>query len=231
MSKKSDNLRLFPVVLVAILFLLAFKLGAAMLGTGNYFTAVAPAAAAEEKKKPKETAKPNKETSTKVVGTKRKENIARTPQSTTEVKILQRLAERRQELDARAKELDLRINLIKAAEGRVEQKIEELKKLSAQFQKAFNERESKQAAKLKSLVSMYENMKPKDAARIFNVLDASILIDVAGQMRTRKMAPVLALMTSAAAERLTVALAIRARGRVKTPTKPGLPGVRPNNAG
>jgi flagellar motility protein MotE (MotC chaperone) len=57
---------------------------------------------------------------------------------------------------------------------------------------------------------MYETMKPKDAARIFDRLDLKILVEVSTQMNPRKMSEVLAQMTPEAAERLTVELANRA---------------------
>ncbi|MBZ0218410.1 MAG: hypothetical protein K8F25_17770, partial [Fimbriimonadaceae bacterium] len=58
---------------------------------------------------------------------------------------------------------------------------------------------------------MYEMMKPKDAARIFNRLDLPILIDVVSQMKARKMAAILAAMESEAAERLTIEIATQGR--------------------
>lgn len=54
---------------------------------------------------------------------------------------------------------------------------------------------------------MYENMKPKEAARIFDKLDMTVLLGVVQQMKTRKMAPILAKMNSSVAQRLTVELA------------------------
>ena len=71
-------------------------------------------------------------------------------------------------------------------------------------------REKAQAEQFKSLVTMYETMKPKDAARIFDRLDLKILVEVSTQMNPRKMSEVLAQMTPEAAERLTVELANRA---------------------
>ena len=60
---------------------------------------------------------------------------------------------------------------------------------------------------------MYENMKPKDAARIFDRLDMKILVEVSTQMNPRKMSEVLAQMSPDAAQRLTVELANRASGQ------------------
>ena len=59
---------------------------------------------------------------------------------------------------------------------------------------------------------MYETMKPKEAARVFDRLPLDILVSVATQMNSRKMAEVLAVMSPESAEKLTVALARRGRG-------------------
>ena len=54
---------------------------------------------------------------------------------------------------------------------------------------------------------MYETMKPKDAANIFNALDVEVLLRVAKMMSPRKMAPILAEMNTARAQELTVRMA------------------------
>jgi flagellar motility protein MotE (MotC chaperone) len=68
-------------------------------------------------------------------------------------------------------------------------------------------------------VTMYENMKPKDAARIFDRLSLPILLKVVRQMKPRKMADILARMSPEAAERLTVAIASNASAPVQ-PVQP-----------
>jgi flagellar motility protein MotE (MotC chaperone) len=57
---------------------------------------------------------------------------------------------------------------------------------------------------------MYENMRAKDAAKIFDRLELKILVDVTTRMNPRRMSDILAQMTPEAAERLTVELANRA---------------------
>ena len=69
--------------------------------------------------------------------------------------------------------------------------------------------DKEEEAQIKSLVKVYENMKPKDAARIFNRLEMDILLDVVERMKEKKMAPVLAQMSPEKAEALTVELATR----------------------
>ena len=141
------------------------------------------------------------------------------PVSAAERAILERLQERRQELDARARELDVRENLLKAAEKRVEARVAEMKEIEARINAATQQKEETEASQLKSLVTMYENMKPKDAAKIFDHLDLRVLIDVSSQINPRRMSDIMAQMLPEAAERLTVELANRANPH---PNKPNL---------
>src|SRR5258708_4375941 len=53
------------------------------------------------------------------------------PVSASERAILERLQSRRQELEARAREIDIRESLLKAAEKRIESRVEELKPLES----------------------------------------------------------------------------------------------------
>lgn len=134
------------------------------------------------------------------------------PMSPGERAILERLGERRQELDSRARELEMRENLLKATEKRLDAKVNELKDVENRITGAMHKRDADEQARFKTLVTMYENMKAKDAARIFDRLDIKILIDVASQINPRRMSDILAQMTPEAAERLTVELANRASG-------------------
>jgi flagellar motility protein MotE (MotC chaperone) len=71
-------------------------------------------------------------------------------------------------------------------------------------------KEEVEAGRLKSLVMMYENMKAKDAAKIFDRLDLKILVQVSTLINPRRMSDIMAQMSPEAAERLTVELANRA---------------------
>ncbi len=137
-------------------------------------------------------------------------NPGQTSVSPAERAILERLQERRQALESRARELDLREGLLKAAEKRLESRFGELKEFETRLNGALQKRDEAEAARFKGLVTMYESMKPKEAAKIFDRLDMKILVDVANQMNPRRMSDILALMSAEAAERLTVELANRA---------------------
>jgi flagellar motility protein MotE (MotC chaperone) len=132
--------------------------------------------------------------------------------SPAERAILERLGERRQELDQRARELEIRESMIKSAERQLDGKVNQLKTMEQQAGGAANKKEEEEAARLKGLVSMYENMKAKDAAKIFDRLEMPILIAVVSKIKPRIMADIMAQMQPDVAERLTVELANRATG-------------------
>ena len=126
-----------------------------------------------------------------------------------EVDLLQKLAERRQDLDARSRELDMREGLLRAAEARIDKKIEELKSVQASIQTLLQQHDEQEDAKMKSLVKIYENMKPKDAARIFERLDMPVLLDVMARMKEQKVAAIMAEMDPGRAKSVTSELARR----------------------
>jgi len=132
------------------------------------------------------------------------------PVSASERAILERLQARRQELEARAREVDIRESLLKSAEKRIESKVEELKAVESRITTATGQKADTEAARFKGIITMYEGMKPKDAAKVFDRLEMSVLFEIASQIAPRKMSDILGLMQPEAAERLTVELARRA---------------------
>jgi len=132
------------------------------------------------------------------------------PVSASERAILERLQSRRQELEARAREIDIRENLLKAAEKRIESRVEEMKAVESRITTATGQKAETDAARFKGIITMYEGMKPKDAAKVFDRLEMSVLFEIASQIAPRKMSDILGLMAPEAAERLTIEMARRA---------------------
>jgi flagellar motility protein MotE (MotC chaperone) len=127
--------------------------------------------------------------------------------STGQVDVLTSLAKRRAELDARERDVEMRENLIKAAEDRVDVKIANLKQLQTQIQGLLQQHDDAQQKQIDSLVKTYASMKPKDAARIFNNLDDGVLLAVASGMKPDVLGAILAQMQPEVAQKLTVKLA------------------------
>ena len=144
--------------------------------------------------------------------------------SPSERAILERLQARRQELEQRAREVDIRESLLKSAEKRIEGRVEEMKATEARITSATGQKLETDAMRFKGIITMYEGMKPKDAAKVFDRLEMSVLYEIASQIAPRKMSDILGLMQPEAAERLTVELARRA-GSDKSASTADLPKI------
>lgn len=241
--KSFRDIRVIPVVLVAILGLAVLKVAGLVIDGGYVFdyqpqttkkswasetfnfpnartdpndiTGSVPAPKPKEEAKPPEVAKPDGV----VVYPEQTQ-----PVSPSERAILERLQARRQEIEARAREVEIRESLLKSAEKRIEGRVEELKAVESRITTATGQKNEADAARFKGIITMYEGMKPKDAAKVFDRLEMSVLFEIASQIAPRKMSDILGLMQPEAAERLTVELARRA-GSEKSVSTADLPKI------
>lgn len=127
--------------------------------------------------------------------------------SQSELDLLQALGERRAKLEQREAKLAERESMLKAAETRIDQKIDELKSVQSKIEALVRENDDKKNADMDRLARIYETMKPKQAAKIFEELDQFVLIEVAQRMKNRALAPILAAMDPLKARALTGELA------------------------
>ncbi len=217
----TQRFRLFPIVIVTAFTVLGFK---AVDLARNEAISIASINVAQAQEKPddkkvgEETAsKEIKKDSKKAGKDKEKGEEAPIEQAVTnlsqsEIALLEALSKRRKELDAREAKLNLRFNLLKAAEKRIDDKISKLEKIRDDIELRTVQQKKQQNDRFKKLVSIYEGMKPKEAARIFSSLDSKVVLQVAERIAPRKMSAILAKMEANAAERLTIQLAIKASG-------------------
>ena len=250
--KSFRDIRVIPVVLVAIFGLAVLKVAGLVIDGGYVFDyQIKPAAkrswaqeafnfpgggrgdptditgsvhGAPKEEKKEEAPKP----AAPAAATPKPDGVVVIPEqpqvSASERAILERLQARRQELEARAREIDIRENLLKSAEKRIESRVEELKATEARVTTATGQKGDADAARFKSIVTMYEGMKPKDAAKVFDRLEMTVLIELASGIAPRKMSDILGLMSPESAERLTVELARRA-GSDKSASSADLPKI------
>ena len=247
--KSFRDIRVIPVVLVAIFGLAVLKIAGLVIDGGYVFdyqvnepakrswaqdnfgypngarteaADITGSVKKEEKKeepKPAPAAEPPKPDGVVVFPDQNPQSV-----SPSERAILERLQARRQELEQRAREIEIRESLLKSAEKRIEGRVEEVKATEAKISTATGQKAEQDAARFKSIITMYEGMKPKDAAKVFDRLEMSVLYDIASQIAPRKMSDILGLMQPEAAERLTVELARRA-GTDKSTSTAELPKI------
>ncbi len=144
-----------------------------------------------------------------------------TPISDSERTLLLDLRKRRDELDQREAALTARENLLAAAEARLTARLAELGGLQKRLESLETTRKEHDDANWRGLVKLYETMKPKDAATIFNDLDLPVLLPVLDRMKESKAALVLAAMLPDRARLVTAELAqMRARANSVPPVVP-----------
>lgn len=227
--KSFRNIRVIPVVLVAVAGLATLKVVGLVINGGyvfdyqpnqvkkswaqenlNFPGREDPDITGSTHGAPKEAPKPAAPETKMEGGTPIK--IDEPQISPAERAILERLQARRQEIEARQREIDIRESLLKSAEKRIEGKVDEMKAVESRISAGQAEQKAAEAQRMKGLVTMYEGMKPKDAARVFDRLEMGVMIEIASAIAPRKMSDILGLMSSEAAERLTVEMARRANG-------------------
>lgn len=145
----------------------------------------------------------------------------------SQIEILQKLAERRKQLDQLEQTLRMREDLLKASEERIGKRVDELKTLEDRIGGDVKAKEEEKSKELADLVKMYESMKAKDAARVFDKLDIGLAADLGRQMNPKKLGDIVAKMSADQAERLTVELA----NRRAAPTPPSAERVLPKIQG
>jgi flagellar motility protein MotE (MotC chaperone) len=135
------------------------------------------------------------------------------PISESEKALLQDLRQRRQELDARADTVATRESMLAATEQKLAARVGELQTIQKKLESLDNAQKQKEDAGWQGLVKVYEAMKPKDAANIFNDLSMPVLLQVMDRMKDSKAALVMAAMSPDKARDVTSELAQLRTGR------------------
>jgi len=199
------SIRLLHVTIVAATLLLFVRLGDVWVGFQGSNVALAQEAGEEE-----EAAQEGGADGDGAVDELEEEDDLLAEEFTfEEVQVLQDLVDRRDALEARERELNLRESLLNVAEQRIETKITNMEDLRTEIQGLLRQYDEQEEAELKSLVKIYETMKAKDAARILQELEPRILLSIMALMKERSSASVLAAMDAPTARIVTTQLARR----------------------
>jgi flagellar motility protein MotE (MotC chaperone) len=151
------------------------------------------------------------------------------PMTDGEKAVLLDLRARREQLDARETAMATRESMLAAAEKKLAAQIGELQSLQQRLEALEASRKQQESAAWQGLVKVYETMKARDAAAIFNDLDMPVLLSVIDRMKESKAAAILAAMLPDKARDVTTQLAERRTGRaaaVESGEKPTNPTTR-----
>lgn len=131
--------------------------------------------------------------------------------SAAEVQVLQALGERREALELRGTQMETQDALMMAAEQRLNERVAELRQLETTVNELLGRLDEEQERRVNSLVDVYQRMRAKDAAEVFDGLEDDVLVQVASRMRQANLAEVMGRMNPDRARALTQMLADRAR--------------------
>ena len=109
--------------------------------------------------------------------------------------LMNNLSKRRKELEKWQSSIEMKENILKATERKIDFKILELEKLKNEVSIILDSYEEKEVAKINRLVKIYENMKAKQAAPIFEKMDLKVLLRVVSRMKEGKSAQILAKLS------------------------------------
>jgi flagellar motility protein MotE (MotC chaperone) len=129
--------------------------------------------------------------------------------SPAELQVLQSLSNRRGELDQREMSLETQVQLIAAAEAKLDSRIQDMNELKGQIQGLLGQADQQQQADQQRLVRVYEDMDAKKAAAAMTVMSDAVRVPIAAAMKERKLAAILQAMPPADAKVLTELLAQR----------------------
>lgn len=229
----SQNFKILPLLIFVAMLAFSVRLSEVVTGISDLPGA---AQAAAEKKEPKEEkkeelkedAKPKEMASKKGEKTGKKDSGEpdlskwRDPKDESpaadviRAELFEEMVERRKTVEAKERALQAREALLKAAEQELDRKFQELSQLRREIESLLETQSDEEKKRVASLVKIYEGMKPKDAARIFDTLDLDVLVAVVASMSERKLSPVLAAMNPERARTITIMLA----EQKKLPTLP-----------
>ncbi len=126
--------------------------------------------------------------------------------NTSEIKILKDLAERREMLDLKSKEIDKKALQLKVVEEQIDKKIKQLQTYEEKLKAMINKYNQEEQTRINSLVKMYSAMKTKDAARLFNSLDNEIVLPILKAMKPSSASAILSQMDNDRAKIITLEL-------------------------
>lgn len=96
-----------------------------------------------------------------------------------------------QELGKRKEELDRREQAIADMEAKLDQRVKELATLEASLKTMLDQAQQTKDEKLKHLIDVYTNMKPKQAAEVLETLDERIAVKILAGMKGRQAGEIL----------------------------------------
>lgn len=105
-----------------------------------------------------------------------------------------KLQSRKVELDQREEELKRKEIAIQEKEVALEKRLKELEEMRGKISAILEERTKTDEKKIETLVQVYTNMKPPQAAKVFETLDEDLAVELLGRMKKKSAADIMNLL-------------------------------------
>jgi hypothetical protein len=124
-----------------------------------------------------------------------------------DLRLLRAIDERSRQLDAWSSDLAARARMLEVIEARASEQVQALQAERKALETTLGRVDREAEAGIARLVEIYENMKPKEAARIFEAMPAKVAAGFVRRMAEKKSALVMGNLNAEHAYAITLALA------------------------
>lgn len=114
--------------------------------------------------------------------------------SDAEVGHLQKLTDRKKELDAREEELNRLDSELQVQRVDLDKRLKELEEMRATISSILENKVKIDQERVETLVQMYTNMKAPQAAKVFETMDEDLAIEILGRMKKKNAADIMNLL-------------------------------------
>ena len=137
-----------------------------------------------------------------------KNQVLDTLQMKSQVQLFSQLNKKKKDIELEKINSQIYFDSLNALQDSLNNKISQLNELQGKIKTLVNSAPNQDSGnKQERLIKVYESMKSKDAAKIFNNMQNNLLLDVTGKMKPAKLAAILADMDPEKAMELTALLA------------------------
>ena len=123
--------------------------------------------------------------------------------SNDEVDHFAKLNQRMKELDAREEEMNRAEVEIQKQKEELERRLNDLESIRRQISSTLEDKVQADDKKIDTLVQVYSNMKPQQAAKVFETMDDGLAIEILGRMKKKPAAEILNLVKADKAQVLS----------------------------
>lgn len=194
-SKNKKSFPLMPLFSFAACILIVFLLIEKFDDIETYISKIEIGLGTAQAETSSESSASNKETEAKTAEGKNEIPTNSVTESKEDnADYLFKLAERKKELDLREEELNKKSEEVNKQKAEIEAKLKQLEESRDKISGLLKERITADSQKVDNLVQVYSNMKPNQAAKIFETMDEDLVIEILGRMKKKTAADILNLV-------------------------------------